>query len=69
MSEAKNPKATEYWDGYRSATIEVLLTGIEQIEAKYWAEHDTDTPYARGFRAGVKNLKDDLSRRLKDANG
>ena len=52
-----NDTNREYWNGYRSAYIEVLMMGLEQVQAKYWAE-DNETPYLRGFKRGLEMVTD-----------
>ena len=60
-SEELMSNLADYWDGYRSAYIEALMLGLEQLEVKYHAEKDTDTPYMQGFRKGLMAVTDRLT--------
>ena len=66
LTKKTNPKSTEYWQGYRDMQSEILMAGIEAVEAKYAIEfEDNNNIHFRGMKKALTEYKRRLAEMLK----
>lgn len=62
----ENSGSREFWEGYRSAQIEMLMLGIEAFEAKYAPEfEENQSMHFRGACKALDREKKKLSAMIK----